>query len=112
MNTLPNKTRMAEDITRRLDELVKSLKSWNLLCAFYEHPASHEEDLIHAYANEAKSLVMTSLHKTFYLGSLCMNEDSRDVQEVLNELNAIDSRESELATLCKKILTPHGKETA
>lgn len=112
MNTLPNKTRMAEDITRRLDELIKSLKSWNLLCAIYERPASHEEDLIHAYANEAKSLVMTSLRKTFHLGTLCIDEEAHDVQEELNELNTIDSREAELATLCKKILTQYRKAAA
>lgn len=106
----PTTTRIAEDTTRRLSELVKSLKGWNLIVGLYEEKQNVQDDLVHAYANEARELVLMSLRLTFELGVAAMKERHERFDNLLQRLDSLDEREKTLSALCRKALL--GKEVA
>lgn len=99
MNSIANQTRIAEDTSRRLGELIKSLKGWNLMTGLYEETHSTQDDLIHAYANEARGLVLISLRLTFELGAAGIRGDTRRFNRLLQKLDQLDKREKKLGTL-------------
>lgn len=104
MNPIANKTRIAEDTSHRLGELTKSLKGWNLIAGLYEDTRSSHDDLIHAYANEARELVLLSLRLTFELGAAGMKENKSRFEHLLKRLNELDEREKKLASFCREVM--------
>lgn len=104
MNSIANKTRIAGDTSHRLGELTKSLKGWNLLVGLYEDTRSSQDDLIHAYAVEARELVLLSLRLTFELGTAGLQGNKSRFDHLLKRLEELDERERKLAVLCRDVI--------
>ena len=103
MSTLASKTRIAEDTSRRLGELVKSLKGWNLITGLYTERNSTQDDLIHAYGIEARDVVLLSLRLTFELGAAGLKGHTGRFNNLLRRLDGLDARERNLAKACRKV---------
>lgn len=101
---MKNKTRIAEDTSHRLGELTKSLKGWNLIAGLFEYTRSSQDDLIHAYAREARELVLLSLRLTFELGSAGIKGNKSRFDHLLKRLEELDEREQKLADLCREVM--------
>lgn len=99
------KTRIAEDTQKRLEELTKSLKGWNLITGLYCDRNSHEDDVVHALALEAREIVLKSITNTFELGVAALKDQDSTFQALLRVLADLDDREAKLAALCRTAMT-------
>ncbi len=113
MKSIVTKTRIAENTSKRITELVTALKGWNLISGLYslDH-RSPAEDIVHALAVEAREIVLTAIRLTCRWGELALREDTSKLTHLEQQLANLSEREKHLARQCHQALRStdyHGK---
>ena len=113
MKSIVTKTRIAEDTSKRIAELVTALKGWNLISGLYslDH-RSPAEDIVHALAVEAREIILISIRLTCRWGELALREDTAKLTRLELQLANLAEREKNIARQCHKafLAAANGKE--
>lgn len=108
--TTQDTTRIADDLATDSTSLVKKLKGWNLIIGLYSEPSRTEEDLVHAYAQEARDIVQMMVRVLCDMTSAALRGKTERAAHMKSRLVQMAEREKHLATLCNTQLNTLAKE--
>ena len=93
-------TNIAEDIGTTAAAKANRVKGWNLICGLYSESRSSKDDLIHAYANEARSLSLLSLRLTCAKAEAGLRGNTKKYERLTKAIDEVTKREMRLSALC------------
>lgn len=106
-------TKMVEDLAQDSAGLLQKLKGWNLIAGLYEEPGSKEEDLVHAYAQQARDVVVMMVRLMCERVTAALKGRSERHANLTARLRDLAERERSLGELCQRsLVTIRGKEAA
>ena len=93
-------TKIAEDIGTTAAAKANRVKGWNLICCLYSESRSSKDDLIHAYATEARSLSLLNLRLTCAKAEAGLRGDTKKYERLAKAIDEVTMREMRLSALC------------
>ena len=78
------------------------VKGWHLIAELYCNPHTAEDDLVHAYASEARSLSLLSLRLTCARAEAGLRGNTKKYERLSKALDELTKREQNLSTLCRE----------
>ena len=93
-------TNLAEDIGTTAAAKANRVKGWNLICCLYSESRSSKDDLIHAYANEARSLSLLNLRLTCAKAEAGLRGNTKKYERLTKAIDEVTKREMRLSALC------------
>lgn len=97
-------TRIAGDISSKAQSLEKRIKGWNLICGLFSESRSSEEDLVHAYAAEAREVCIAAMRICLARGMSGFKGNIKRYQRLGNILSELHEREMRLSHLCRQAI--------
>lgn len=108
-----NTTKTVEDLAQDSAGLLQKLKGWNLIAGLYEEPGSKDEDLVHAYAQQARDIVVQMVRLMCERVTAALKGKAGRHENLTRKLQDLGERERNLCTLCHQaLLNLKGKEAA
>lgn len=102
-----------EDLAQDSAGLLQKLKGWNLISGLYEYPENKDEDLVHAYAQQARDIVVQMVRLMCERVTAALKGKAGRHENLTRKLQDLGERERNLCTLCHQaLLNLKGKEAA
>jgi hypothetical protein len=107
-------TRIAEETGATAQSKANRIKGWNLICCLYSESRSREEDLIHAYAVEAREVCIAGLRLVYARAEAGLRGNKERYERLGRTIEQLFEREMYLSSLCRESIkkTKAGKEVA
>lgn len=93
-------TKIAEEVGAAAAAKANRVKGWNLICCLYSEPRTAEDDLAHAYANEARSLSLLNLRLTCAKAEAGLRGNTKKYERLTKAIDEVTKREMRLSALC------------
>lgn len=94
-------TRIAEDMASKAPHLAQRIMGWNLICGLYSEPRSHEEDMVLAYAHQAREICVRTLYLTCARAQAGLKDNLARYERLGQILTDLKIREQLLSSLCR-----------
>ena len=101
---IKNLTKIAEEVGAEAVAKANRVKGWNLICCLYSESRSSKDDLIHAYANEARSLSLLSLRLTCAKAEAGLRGNTKKYERLTKAIEEVTKREMRLSALCHEAI--------
>lgn len=102
--TIPEITRIAEEVGAEVKAKANRVRGWNLICALYSESRSSEEDMAHAYAMEARSLSLLGLRLVCARAEAGLRGDMKKYARLSKAIDEVAKREMYLSSLCHEAI--------
>ena len=113
MESYKNRTQIVEDLAQDSAGLLQKLKGWNLISGLYEYPENKDEDLVHAYAQQARDIVVQMVRLMCERVTAALKGKAGRHENLTRKLQDLGERERNLCSLCHQaLLNLKGKEAA
>lgn len=113
MESYATTTKTVEDLAQDSAGLLQKLKGWNLISGLYEYPENKDEDLVHAYAQQARDIVVQMVRLMCERVTAALKGKAGRHENLTRKLQDLGERERNLCSLCHQaLLNLKGKEAA
>ena len=97
-------TRIAGEVGAEVMTRAERVKGWHLIAELYCEPRNAEDDLVHAYASEARSLSLLSMRLTCARAEAGLRGNTKKYERLSKALDELSKREQNLSTLCREAI--------